>query len=269
MVKRSFSASRNIKFVIALFKHSSKRYLENRWATLGNFVSATLEIAIFIFFISFIFSFTKNLNGWDKNHVLLLVGISQLVTALYNFLFRRSVNRFPDLVRNGDLDLLLTKPINAQLYSSFRYTKPFEILNIATGIIIAAYALHQIGSSFGLFNWLLLLVGIICGVLVLYSICFSFTMLAFWSPKLNSASSILEIITTPLTLPTDIYGQPMSFIITFVIPIGLVVTVPVKLFLGTISTYFVLVEVLLTVVFFYACTRLWNYAVRGYTSASS
>jgi len=260
---------RNLKLIFILFKHSSKRYLENRWSTFGNFVSASLEIAIFIFFISFIFSFTKSLNGWDKNHVLLLVGISQLVTALYNFLFRRSVNRFPDLVRAGELDLLLTKPMNTQLYASFRSTKPFELLNTITGLAITAYALHQIGNSFGILNWLLLLVGITCGVLVLYSICFSFTILSFWSPKLSSASSILEILTTPLTLPTDIYGQPMSFIVTFVIPIGLVVTVPVKLFLGSISAYFILIEVLLTLIFFYGCTRFWNYAVKGYTSASS
>src|SRR5258708_3024156 len=127
---------RNLKLIFILFKHSSKRYLENRWSTFGNFVSASLEIAIFIFFISFIFSFTKSLNGWDKNHVLLLVGISQLVTALYNFLFRRSVNRFPDLIRNGDLDLLLTKQINQHLYSIFNYSNPFQPLNILTEIII-------------------------------------------------------------------------------------------------------------------------------------
>lgn len=69
--------------------------------------------------------------------------------------------------------------------------------------------------------------------------------------------------------PVDIYKEPLRAIITYFIPIGIMITVPAKVLMGIIGPMGVVGSLALGILAFYLATRFWNFALTKYTSASS
>ncbi len=70
-------------------------------------------------------------------------------------------------------------------------------------------------------------------------------------------------------VPVDIYRQPVQWIITFFIPVGIMMTFPAKALFGLLSLSAVLLSFLFGIVFLILAHRFWQYALKRYASASS
>jgi ABC-2 type transport system permease protein len=69
--------------------------------------------------------------------------------------------------------------------------------------------------------------------------------------------------------PVDIYKQPLQGILTYLIPVGIMITLPAKALMGLVSLPGVLLSFVLGVVALHFSRRFWNFALTKYTSASS
>lgn len=259
---------RYLELALAFISISAKRYMENRVNTLGNVVVSIFTFLITIIFINVIFSFTGNLNGWRKEEVLLVLGAFKMMLSLFYAIFQRSINFLPIYIKDGDLDYMLTKPINTRFLVSFRLNKPFELFSIVAGMYLFCYELINLHYSFTSIELLLLLMNLVFGMMILYNFYFSIACLSFWLGNFNSLNNILYMLISPMQFPTNIYGQSLSFVITYIIPVGLVIMIPVRIFLDK-AYYMDSVEIVFVLVTLYFSHWFWNYALKHYTSASS
>ena len=108
-----------LKLFYALFRHSLKRYLEDRTGVIGFTFFTTINFFLQIYIVSILFTNTQSLAGWSKEEVFLLVGILRLMTTFFSLFFQRSINHLVGEVKMGNLDIILTKPISSQFYYSF------------------------------------------------------------------------------------------------------------------------------------------------------
>jgi len=69
--------------------------------------------------------------------------------------------------------------------------------------------------------------------------------------------------------PIDIYKEPLRSLITFIVPIGLMISIPAKAFMGLINPIGVISSVLFGMALFMLSLQFWKYALKKYTSASS
>lgn len=259
---------RYLGLLLSLFSISSKRYLENRINTFANVMATAISIFITIIFINVIFTHTQTLNGWSQSQLLFLLGISRVLLSLYSALFQRSINRMPDYIRSGELDILLIKPLSAQFFLSFRLSRPFELFNAIAGFVLVAYALNQLDLVISTINVVALIVGLICGMVILYSIHYLLATLSIWIVNFYSLGVIFYLITNPLFLPTNIYGKTVSLVLTYIVPLGFIVMIPVQIFLN-FSYSLLLIEIVLATILILLSILFWNFALRHYTSASS
>lgn len=259
---------RYFKILTSLVNVATKRYLENRMNTTGVVLVSTTSLMIRILFISIVFNHVSNLNGWSKEGMLMVLGVSQVTEGIFYILFQRSINFLPSYIQKGDLDHILAKPINAQFMISFRYTRPFEVLNVLAGLALFIYALININISFSVLDSALLVINLVLGITILYAIYYSIACLGFWLVNFESQNTIYYMLTSPLSLPTDIYGKTFAFFATYVIPLGLITTVPIKIFLNKIY-YFTLLEIFFAVILLIFSNWFWNFSLKHYTSASS
>ncbi len=70
-------------------------------------------------------------------------------------------------------------------------------------------------------------------------------------------------------LPIDVYKQPLQGIITFIIPIGIMISFPSQVLLGLLQPFFLVIALFLGSILFMASLLLWRYMLRFYVSASS
>jgi len=69
--------------------------------------------------------------------------------------------------------------------------------------------------------------------------------------------------------PIDIYRQPVRGILTYFIPVAIMMTYPAKAFFGLVNFQGILLAIGIAGVFMFISLRFWNFALKKYTSASS
>jgi len=69
--------------------------------------------------------------------------------------------------------------------------------------------------------------------------------------------------------PVDIYKEPLKGILTYLVPVGIMITLPAKAFIGLVSFKGILVSFALGILAISIALRFWDFALTKYTSASS
>ena len=258
-----------LKLFYALFRHSLKRYLEDRTGVIGFTFFTTINFFLQIYIVSILFTNTQSLAGWSKEEVFLLVGILRLMTTFFSLFFQRSINHLVGEVKMGNLDIILTKPISSQFYYSFFLMRAFEIVNLSVPLIFIWYALSMLSVSYFWFHLFLMTILIGCGVVIFYSIYISVASLVFRFGRFDSFPSIFNILTIPLIAPTDVYGYSANLVLTFLLPLAFVATIPAKIMVDKSSPLLTLLGIVIAGICLYIASRIWNRSIRHYTSASS
>src|SRR5438552_7889732 len=135
---------------------SIARYL-NLWASLakfsllgemafrGNFVVKVfvelLWLAILLLFNFTLFEYTQNIADWDQHEYLFFLGCYFAMAGLLEMLFLSNCNEFAELVRTGDLDFFLLKPVDEQFMVSCRTVDWSCAPNVLLGGGVWVYAL--------------------------------------------------------------------------------------------------------------------------------
>lgn len=253
----------------ALTSIGLKKYLENRWNTVGYISASLASLLLYVVFIQVYFNFSGEIGGWNKYQTLLLLGLYRTVVPIFNLLFFKSILDIPNAVRTGQLDIFLQKPVNSQFLLSFRFIRIYDVVSTLSGIVLISYAFSNLNISLDFLNWIALIIGIISGVVIFYSIFFCICTLSLWFTKFDSAETLYYMTRDVISVPTDFYGYRIQALMTYFIPLTFILTVPVKVFFGKLGFG----HILITCIVAYICLKFsswfWNFALRHYTSASS
>lgn len=257
------------RIFLAFASLSTKRYLEHRWNTFGNLSVSILSLAMMLAVVEVVFSHSPAINGWGKAEVFFLIGIYRIIMALILMLFLNGLSSISYCIQAGELDLLLVKPVNSQFFVTFRYARPFEFLDVLSGVYLVMYAYGNILANPTMSDALLLTLSLVLGTVTLYGIVFPIAALAIWFSRFHSLPSLYGILMKPISLPSDFFGARVSFVLTFIVPLGLVVTVPVKIFFGFAPYTFLFLEALFAAVLIYFSVWFWELSLKRYSSTGS
>ncbi|MFM7148407.1 MAG: ABC-2 family transporter protein, partial [Gemmataceae bacterium] len=100
-----------------------------------------LWLGILILFYDLIFQRTQNVAGWDRAQYLFFLGCHYALAGLIETFFLENCTGFAELVRTGDLDLYLLKPIDEQFLITCRKMDWSTFPNILQGAGVMAYSL--------------------------------------------------------------------------------------------------------------------------------
>lgn len=236
----------------------------------GAVLFLTGKILRFIFFLSFLVllvSKTQVLAGYDLSQVLLFYLTFNFIDAATQMLFRE-VYRFRQQVVTGNFDLVLVKPVNCLFRALFGGTDLLDLITLfpfAIFICIVISKISQITFIGVLFYVLLVLNALFIAV----SFHIMVLALAILTTEIDHAIMIYRDLISMGKLPVDIYQEPLRSLITFVIPVGVMVTFPAKALLGILSLSGIFMAFGIGIILFCFSLFLWQYALRRYTSASS
>lgn len=240
-------------------------YRANTFAlTIADLVWVVVEYAFF----EVIYSNTQQINGWTKEQVFFFLGIFISSDALFTTFFQRAFWMFPNLVNQGDLDILLTKPINTAFLATFRDINFSQFINLFLGF----YIIHHYGPIAGFpggIYWLGILFWIFIGLITQYLVRFFFVIWVFWFERGITVSMLYYQFYALANKPDGIYPQAIRYLIKTLLPFAFMGSVPAEVLTGRGTTaYYGLVFIVLGaysgLVYF-----LWKRGLRRYQSASS
>ena len=69
--------------------------------------------------------------------------------------------------------------------------------------------------------------------------------------------------------PASIYGQPLRFILYFIIPIGFMITIPSEILFNATPTYPIFITLMVGIGSLLLSLKIWQRSLKSYSSASS
>lgn len=238
--------------------------LEYRVAYIFRVFRIFLNIGLTLLTLNILFLRTKSFGNWSKPEVFLIYSIYQFVSSFVYFFCGDSLTEVPSLVKDGELDLILLKPVDSQFFVSFKETYPGNFYRIFLSIAIFYYAISNLEVKILPFNLLVGLLLVSAAVIIFYSLLLLIASASFYVLD-ESLGEIFENLLSISKYPTDIFPRGLRVLLT-VIPIIFLVTIPSSVILGRFSPACFL-SFPAAFFLFYFSRRCFLGALKGYTSA--
>lgn len=247
-----------------------KNLMEYKVDFMTGAISFLLGQIVQIAFIGIIFSQIPDLVGWTFHQILFIYGFSLLPKGIDHLLFDNlwSVGYF--IVRKGDFDKYLTRPINSLFYVIAEKFCVDAFGELAMGIILICYSLFGLSIEFYWYTIPLFLIAVIFATLIYTSIKIATSAVAFWTKASGHITHMFYMTNDFSKYPTTIYNKFVRGFITYVIPFAFTAFYPASYFLtGEDPLFCIGGTVVAAVVLFTVSVLIWNKGIKAYESAGS
>ena len=238
-----------------------------------NFVVAAMTsiggLAGAIFSLSLFYQNGYQMGGWSWPQVLMVVGVYTLLDGANATILAPNHRLMTQHVREGTLDFVLLKPIDAQFFVSFRHLSLWGLPNVMLGGGLVVYAGSQLTPPVEPVAYAVGLLPILCSLIILYSMGFAMVTLSIWFIKLWNLTIAMQSLLQAGRYPIAAYPPGYRVVFTFVIPVAFLTTVPAQAMIGTAAPRWLGGAAALALGLVIASRLFWRFALRFYTSASS
>jgi len=207
--------------------------------------------------IVLVFTRTEHLAGWTKPEMFVLAGTFQLLTGLKAAFIDPNLAWFPGRgIREGTLDTYLLQPAPSLFLASFATAAPLALVQALLGLGVVGLGISIHGhppGPLGIAAWLVLLV---VGAAIT------------WAPRLEL--DVFYGATWQLgRYPVDVYRRPLRLLLTYLIPLALIATLPAGALLREPDPAVMLASTAAGVGATLLATGVWRLGLRRYTGATS
>ena len=242
------------------------QYRVNLLVQLGQ---SMIALATGLLALGLVFQQVDRLNGWSAPQLLVVMGTHLLVGGLLQSWIQPNMARLIEDVRSGGLDLLLTRPQDAQLLVSLREFRLWQLVDVLLGGIVLTVALRRLGAEVGAGQTLAFALLVALGVAMLYSVWLMLSASAFWVIR---GGDLLEVFSSFLQAgrwPVDLYPPWLRGTLTFILPMAFAVTLPAETLARQMEPRVLLLAAWLAVILAVLARGVWQAGLRRYAGASA
>jgi ABC-2 type transport system permease protein len=230
-------------------------------------------LGIILAFYETVFGRTKTLAGWSKDEFYFFVGCFFALNGLIEMLFLENCNDFAELVRTGDLDFLLLRPIDEQFLITCRKVDWATAPNVLMGFAVMGIALVRLHWAFDPVRVAAFFATFACGTAIAYSFMLVLTAFSVWLVRNQSLMEMWWLFSSLARYPREIFAgsaaEPLGILFTFILPILLVASVPSNAMVRSLEPRMVGFTLFATAVLLWGSRKFFQHALRSYRSASS
>ena len=254
-------------FMRASFQEESA-YRANFFISL---LTSLLNLATGVLGIVVLFGQIDTVQGWNLASTLALLGVYLTVSALRQLFIGPSLDALSGMdgeIWTGAFDFTVLRPVDTQFMASFRKWRWFASIDLLLGLGALVTAVIQLGVTLSLGQVLAFLLTLFSGMLILYAILLVFAAIIFWSPGVLF-TWVFDGIFQLGRYPLGMYPGWLKLILTWVVPVGVITTIPAQALLGSLTLPGLLTSLGLALVLVTAASILFRVGLKRYASASS
>lgn len=267
------------RVLAVLARNSFVRDMNFRGNFLIEVITAMFWMTMMVSFYLLIFQFANEIGedtGWTKYRFFIFLATTMIINGLMQAFVLPNAAEFSELIRLGNLDFALVKPIDTQFLISFQRVNWSGYANIGCGIALMIYSLIHLSHTPSWLEMSLFVVYVTCGLGILYSLVICLASTSVWMGRNQSLYNFWFYITTFSRYPMEIYrgplGDPLRLIFTFMIPIMIAINVPAQVMakgLGEAESKLAVFGLFATMACLAISRWIFGLAISAYRSASS
>ena len=236
--------------------------------TLRIFMDLVFYIVNILFF-KIIFLHTPGLAGLSESQMMVFVGSFLTLDAFIMTFLANNIWWLPIYINRGDLDYYLLRPVSTLFFMSLRDIAVNSFVNLVMALGILIYAFANCEEVVPLINYFTYGFFMLVGVVLYYCVRMLFIIPVFWSHSSRGLDEVFWGIEQTMQRPVDIFTGKFKTFLTTIIPLGVIVSYPVKMLWITNPMPLALYMLMLVIIFFVIFRILWSWGIKNYSSASS
>jgi ABC-2 type transport system permease protein len=276
------------RVLLTFARNSLVRDMTFRMNFLLESVASLSWMAANLGFYVLIFSHTNYIGrdtGWGKYEFFVFLATTLIINSLVQTFFMPNAHEFSELIRTGNLDFALLKPIDTQFLVSLHKVSWSSLSNFGAGVGLLVFSVWQLSVradnplAFTPISVVMYTIYVLCGVAILYSLMIGLAATSIWLGRNQTLYDFWFYITNFSRYPMEIYsgkfGLPLRWVFTFIVPVLVVVNVPARILAqplrpGTsLGLFLALFAFVATAASLLASRQIFNRALKSYRSASS
>jgi ABC-2 type transport system permease protein len=260
---------RHLRLWRQAFVQAVARDLQFRAQALTTMVTSVLDLGLSLIPVLVLVGFGGVRAGWSPALAVAVVGAYGIGASLIDCFVAPNLQRMDPYVREGELDLVLIRPVSAPLYTALRWIRPAELSGLFTGLVLVIAGLVVSGARV---TFLGLLAGLAWELVVVVAFSLfwvNLSYLAFWMTGSGPVSDVASMLREAGQYPLGYFPRPARLVFATVIPAGLMGTVPVQALSGSAAGWWLPVAIVAILVAGVMTFGHWRIALRQYASASS
>ena len=227
-------------------------------------------------------------TGWNESEFFIFLGTVWIINAVVQTFFMPNAQEFSELIRTGNLDFALLKPIDTQFLVSFPKLNWPSLANFFLGIVVVGYYAISLSNQaenplhVSPFTVLMYVAFVAAGVVIMYSVMICLSSTSVWLGRNQNLYMIWFYLTNFYRYPMEIYqrgmiGWGLWGFFTFIIPVLVVANVPARTLAqplraeggGWWEYWLIGLLLVMAVVSLLVSRRVFRWALSSYRSASS
>jgi ABC-2 type transport system permease protein len=244
---------------------SAMMYRASFWGAF--FADLTLFLIQLLFFG--VISQNGNIGDWNIYHLTVFIGTFIALDGLYMATYFFGIISLPDKIRRGTLDLIIIKPVNTLVYTTFSSLNMGSVGLFLVGLGIVFYG----GAKLGVLSIISVIQFIIVFILMyilMYALMLCLRCVSFWLTKVNALNKMENtLVEFSFSLPAPGIQGAWKILLFVILPYGLMANMPSVALFGQfgleqwslcfgVTSFFLMLSLL-----------LWSLGRSRYDSASS
>ena len=262
------------------FRNSLVREMMFRGNFLITVVTRGFWVCAQITLFEIIYGNVKTISDWTHPQYYAFMATGFLINSIVEALFMPNCANFSEMIRTGNLDFVLVKPIDTQFLISCEKMELAMLTTSAWGLGLLTYALIQIGEPISIMQVVSYLAFVVVGVTFFYSLMIAMASTSIWLTRNQGLYDFWFYITVFARYPRSIYdgadpkrlefGEILQGTFTFAVPILLVVTVPARIIAkGLTEWHYPVIGLGSSLLGLCLSRMLFQWSLRSYRSSGS
>jgi len=232
-----------------------------------------MHIAAELLGVWIIFTNTQTLKGWQWQHMLVLVGVYRIIAGGIRMSIVPNMRKVLEEIREGTLDFVLLRPVNAQLLVSIREFVVWRVADVLIGMAVAAVGCVELIGHIPVVSALIFSLMLAAGFVIVYSVWLMLATLCFWFVRIQNIEMVFWNVFEAGRFPIVIYRPWVQWLLTFVVPLAFITTFPAGALLGDPATQIPVMApvyaVGMAMVLLLLSGWFWRFGLRHYSGASA
>lgn len=218
------------------------------------------------FYFGLIFSKGNGIEGWNYDQIMLLVSFYTMIDAFTWSIFYPNMQAYTKEIFNGELSRYLLLPVNSVYLILSRHATYDNLPRFFVGLFVLIHTINKLNLALSIWQILLSIIVFCFGILLVYSCWFILATIAFWVERLENINEIMPQLRTLYQVPASVFTGIPGFVISFIVPLGLITTLPSEIILGSQNNFFIIFLILSSLAFFAIAVIFFKFSIKKYSS---
>jgi ABC-2 type transport system permease protein len=262
---------RHLRLIGAFLRIAVQRETSFRTNLLFDLLNTVLNLVAGIAGLGVLFGQVDTIRGWTYPEALAVLGVFLLVGALRDLCIGPSLSALGGLggeVFEGRFDFTLLKPVSPQFMVSVRVWRLWALGDLLLGLIVLAIALVQLGDAITFTALVTFVAALLISLVIVYAMLLTLESVVFWYRGVP-LEWIFDSLAQTGRYPVSIYPAWLALVLTWVVPVAFITSVPAEALVGQTSPTSLLGGAALAVVLLVGSSLFFRASLQRYSSASS